>query len=145
MDVLIDEEDFAALAYAYMKRVSGDGLVHAEVFFDPQAHTGRGIALDVVVKGLKKGLAQGEGDFGITTELIMCFVKHLSVESAQQAVLEMQPWVASGDVIGLGADSSEKDNPRALAPHLSVRASSRALTNPRSHSRLSAHASSCCL
>ncbi|KPV78619.1 uncharacterized protein RHOBADRAFT_23675 [Rhodotorula graminis WP1] len=111
MDVLIDESDFAALAHAYLKRVHSDGLVHAEVFFDPQAHTGRGIALDVVVRGLKKGLAQGEEEFGITTELIMCFVKHLSVESAQQAVVEMQPYVASGDVIGLGADSSEKDNP----------------------------------
>lgn len=115
MDVLIDESDFAALAHAYLKRVHGDGLVHAEVFFDPQAHTGRGIALDVVVQGLKKGLAQGEKEFGISTELIMCFVKHLSVESAQQAVVEMQPYVASGDVIGLGADSSEKDNPRACS------------------------------
>lgn len=113
MDVLLDESDFAALAYAYLKRVHGDGLVHAEVFFDPQAHTGRGLALDVVVQGLKKGLARGEREFGISTELIMCFVKHLSVESAQQAVVEMQPYVASGDVIGLGADSSEKDNPRA--------------------------------
>ncbi|GAA6058027.1 hypothetical protein JCM3770_003980 [Rhodotorula araucariae] len=111
MDVLLDEEDFAALAYAYMKRVHGDGLVHAEVFFDPQAHTGRGIGLDVVVNGLKKGLEQGEDEFGITTELIMCFVKHLSIESAQQAVLEMEPYVKSGDVIGLGADSTEKDNP----------------------------------
>ncbi|BGP21812.1 adenine deaminase [Rhodotorula toruloides] len=111
MDVLLDEEDFAALAFAYMQRVHADGLVHAEIFFDPQAHTGRGVALNVVVNGLKKGLKQGELEFGITTELIMCFVKHLSVESALEAVAEMKPFVEKGDVIGLGADSSEKNNP----------------------------------
>ena len=58
MDVLLNEDDFAALSYAYLNRVSTDGLVHSEVFFDPQAHTGRGIALDVVVNGLTKGLKQ---------------------------------------------------------------------------------------
>lgn len=58
MDVLIDESDFAALAIAYLERVATDGLKHAEIFFDPQAHTGRGVSLDVVVKGLKKGLAK---------------------------------------------------------------------------------------
>lgn len=56
MDVLIDESDFAALSYAYIERVAGDGLKHAEVFFDPQAHTGRDVPLEVVVNGLKKGL-----------------------------------------------------------------------------------------
>ncbi|POY72012.1 hypothetical protein BMF94_5021 [Rhodotorula taiwanensis] len=111
MDVLIDESDFAALSYAYLERVAGDGLKHAEIFFDPQAHTGRGIALDVVVNGLKKGLKKGQTAFGITSELIMCFVKHLPVSSALDAVREMQPFVESGDVIGLGADSSEVNNP----------------------------------
>lgn len=57
--------------------------------------------------------AQGELEFGISTELIMCFVKHLPVESALEAVAEMKPFVEKGDVIGLGADSSEKNNPRA--------------------------------
>ncbi|GAA5947513.1 hypothetical protein JCM10213_005140 [Rhodosporidiobolus nylandii] len=111
MDTLIHEDDFAALSYAYLQRVAPDGLKHAEIFFDPQAHTGRGIALDVVVKGLRKGLKKGGDEFGITTELIMCFVKHLSVESACEAVKEMEPYVKSGEVIGLGADSTEKGNP----------------------------------
>ncbi|GAA6007637.1 hypothetical protein JCM11491_003905 [Sporobolomyces phaffii] len=111
MDVLLYEDDFAALAYTYMKRVSTDGLVHTEVFFDPQAHTGRGIALDVVVNGLTKGLKQGETEFGISNKLIMCFVKHLSVESAVEAVADMSSYFANGQVCGLGADSSEKNNP----------------------------------
>ncbi|GAA6058572.1 hypothetical protein JCM10212_007011 [Sporobolomyces blumeae] len=111
MDVLLFEDDFAALAYAYMKRVSTDGLVHTEVFFDPQAHTGRGIALDVVVNGLTKGLKQGEAEFGISHKLIMCFVKHLSVDAAVEAVQDMSPYFANGTVCGLGADSTEKNNP----------------------------------
>ncbi|GAA5943869.1 adenine deaminase [Sporobolomyces koalae] len=111
MDVLLYEDDFAALAYTYMKRVSTDGLVHTEVFFDPQAHTGRGIALETVVEGLTKGLKQGEAEFGISHKLIMCFVKHLSVQSAVDAVGDMAPYFANGLVCGLGADSTEKNNP----------------------------------
>lgn len=111
MDVLIDESDFAALAFAYLERVATDGLKHAEIFFDPQAHTGRGVSLDVVVKGLKKGLAKGQTAFGITSDLIMCFVKHLPVSEALVAVRDMAPFVQSGEVIGLGADSSEVNNP----------------------------------
>ena len=132
MDVLIDESDFAALAFAYLERVATDGLKHAEIFFDPQAHTGRGVSLDVVVKGLKKGLAkvgspmstfcefrrtlllthlhdvQGQTAFGITSDLIMCFVKHLPVSEALVALRAMGPLV-------LGADSSEVNNPRKQA------------------------------
>ncbi|GAA5902171.1 hypothetical protein JCM6882_006720 [Rhodosporidiobolus microsporus] len=111
MDVLLTEDDFAALSYAYLQRVAKDGLAHAEIFFDPQAHTDRGIELEVVVKGLKKGLAQGEQEFGITSALIACFEKHLPVESACEMVQSLEPYVASGDVIGLGADSTEKGNP----------------------------------
>ncbi|GAA5831818.1 hypothetical protein JCM11251_003897 [Rhodosporidiobolus azoricus] len=131
MDVLLYEDDFAALAYAYLRRVARDGLVHAEIFFDPQAHTGRGIELEVVVKGLKKGLAQGEEEFGITTALIACFVKHLSVESACTMVRSLEPYVASGDVIGLGADSTEKGNPpHKFSPVYSL---ARSLSSPIPH------------
>ncbi|GAA5879281.1 hypothetical protein JCM3774_006423 [Rhodotorula dairenensis] len=111
MDVLIDESDFAALAFAYLERVAADGLKHAEIFFDPQAHTGRGVSLDVVVNGLKKGLDKGQASFGISSDLIMCFVKHLPVSEALDAVRDMAPFVQSGHVIGLGADSSEVNNP----------------------------------
>ncbi|GAA6036886.1 hypothetical protein JCM8097_006335 [Rhodosporidiobolus ruineniae] len=117
MDVLLTEDDFSKLAYAYLERVSKQGLVHAEIFFDPQAHTGRGVELDVVVKGLQKGLKKGERNFGISTHLIACFVKHLSVESACEMVQSVAPYVASGDVVGLGADSTEKGNhPSKFAP-----------------------------
>ncbi|CEQ38972.1 SPOSA6832_00438, partial [Sporobolomyces salmonicolor] len=112
MDVLLYEDDFADLAYGYMKRVHTDGLVHAEVFFDPQAHTGRGVALESVVRGLNKGLKKGEAEFGITHKLIKCFVKHLSVESAIESLEACAPYFQSGEIHGLGADSTEKNNPR---------------------------------
>ncbi|GAA5989447.1 hypothetical protein JCM11641_007908 [Rhodosporidiobolus odoratus] len=111
MDCLMHVDDFAALSYAYVERVAKEGLQHAEIFFDPQAHTGREVELDVVVKGLRQGLSKGEAEFGVSTSLIMCFVKHLSVESACEAVQAMAPFVKSGHVIGLGADSTEKGNP----------------------------------
>ena len=73
MDVLIDESDFAALAFAYLERVATDGLKHAEIFFDPQAHTGRGVSLDVVVKGLKKGLAKVRSPTWTSAGFVECF------------------------------------------------------------------------
>ncbi|KAM0752241.1 adenine deaminase [Meredithblackwellia eburnea MCA 4105] len=111
MACLITHSDFSALAFAYMQRASADGVKHAEVFFDPQAHTGRGVALDVVVNGLTEGLRKGEAEFGMTTKLIMCFVKHLPVSSALEAVEATAPFVHSGEVAGLGMDSTEINNP----------------------------------
>lgn len=72
------------------------------MFFDPQAHTGRGIDLALVVRGLDKGLKRGEVEFGITSKLIMCFVRHLPVENAIEAVKDIIPFLKSGEVIGLG-------------------------------------------
>ncbi|KAI5479067.1 hypothetical protein MNV49_004349 [Pseudohyphozyma bogoriensis] len=111
MDVLITEMDFELMAYAYMLRAAKDGVAHAEVFFDPQAHVGRGIDLKVVVDGLTTGLKRGERDFGISFKLICCFVKHLSVASAVETVESIIPFVKSGEVLGLGMDSTEIDNP----------------------------------
>ncbi|KAL8278995.1 hypothetical protein RQP46_008664 [Phenoliferia psychrophenolica] len=111
MAALIKESDFEALAFAYMEKANADGVKHAEVFFDPQAHVDRGVAIAAVVGGLKAGLERGEKAFGMTTELIMCFVKHLPVASALASVESIIPFVKSGAVLGLGMDSSEIGNP----------------------------------
>ncbi|KAK4054816.1 adenine deaminase [Microbotryomycetes sp. JL201] len=110
MEVLIDEDDFEALTWAYLRRVHQDGLVHAEIFFDPQAHTERGVHLDTVVQGIDKALRKAHQEFGITSKLTMCFVRHLSVESALETVENMARFVKNGVVSGLGCDSTEKGN-----------------------------------
>ncbi|GAA5955048.1 hypothetical protein JCM21900_002769 [Sporobolomyces salmonicolor] len=134
MDVLLYEDDFADLAYGYMKRVHTDGLVHAEVFFDPQAHTARGVALESVVRGLNKGLKKGEAEFGITHKLIKCFVKHLSVESAIESLEACAPYFQSGEIHGLGADSTEKNNPPSKFASIYERARALGVKNLTMHS-----------
>ncbi|KAK4703943.1 adenine deaminase, partial [Phenoliferia sp. Uapishka_3] len=111
MAALVKQSDYEKLAYAYMKKAHADGVKQAEVFFDPQAHVDRDIELSAVVSGLNQGLVRGEKEFGMTTKLIMCFVKHLPVESALASVESIIPFVKSGEVIGLGMDSSEIGNP----------------------------------
>ena len=73
MAALLRERDFHDLTLAYLERAHGDGVVHVEMFFDPQAHTARGVDFDVVLEGISTALAQGEKRFGITSKLIMCF------------------------------------------------------------------------
>ena len=80
--VLITEADFKDLALAYFKRLAADGGTHAEIFFDPQTHTDRGIAFDVVMKGLLAGMDEAEKTLGVTSKLILCFLRHLSEEAA---------------------------------------------------------------
>lgn len=111
MSVLRTEEDFEALTHAYLRRISEDGVVHAEVFFDPQGHTGRGVALQTVVEGIRAGLARGEAEFGITTRLILCFLRHLSEADALQTFAAAQRWFDDGSIIGVGLDSSEVGHP----------------------------------
>jgi adenosine deaminase len=113
MEVLLHEEDFTELGTAYFDRVHADGLVHAEIFVDPQAHTERGVSLQAVFGGLKKAQELAKEKYGITSILSACFVRHLSVDSAMKMVDNMQPWVADGTVVGLGCDSTELGNPRA--------------------------------
>jgi adenosine deaminase len=107
--VLIKREDFKDLAYAYMKQAKQDGIVHAEVFFDLQTHTERGIATETVVGGLDDGLKQGEKDFGITSRLIMCILRHCTVESSVDHVDLALPFYKSGQIHGLGMCSTEKN------------------------------------
>jgi adenosine deaminase len=107
--VLVSEYDFYELTLAYLRRASSQGVRHAEIFFDPQTHTDRGIALATVVNGISSALAEGERELGITSRLIMCFLRHLSGEAAMETLEAALPHRDA--IIGVGLDSSELGNP----------------------------------
>jgi adenine deaminase len=107
--VLRDADDFYELALSYLQRVHGQGVVHTEIFFDPQTHTARGIAFDTVVDGLRRALTEAERRFGMTHRLIACFVRHLSAADAMRTldqVLEHRDAICA-----VGLDSSEIGHP----------------------------------
>ena len=109
--VLRDEEDFHALTIAYLRRAHADGVVHVEIFFDPQTHTERGIAFATALNGIRRALADGEREFGITHRLILCFLRHLSAEAAMQTLEQALPY--KGSIAAVGLDSSERGHPPA--------------------------------
>lgn len=109
--VLITEEDFFDLTWAYLERAKADGVVHVEIFFDPQAHTGRGVEFGIVLNGITRALKLGELELGITHRLIMCFLRHLSEDDALTALQEAKPYLQFID--GVGLDSGEQGNPPA--------------------------------
>lgn len=109
MGVLITEQDFYDLTYAYLKRVAADNVVHVEIFFDPQGHTERGIAFDTVMRGITTALADGAGELGVSSHLIMCFLRHLDEADALKTFEQAQPWL--DHIIGVGLDSSELGHP----------------------------------
>ena len=113
MGVLCEAEDFKALTLAYMDRAAADGIVHVEIFYDPQGHTSRGIPFAVATDGILAGLAEGGRKHGITSRLILCFLRHLSEEEGFETFREAEPWFADGRIIGVGLDSSERGNPPA--------------------------------
>jgi adenine deaminase len=108
-NVLRDEEDFYDLTWAYLLRAKEDGVVHAEIFFDPQTHTARNISLDVVVNGIVHALRDGEAKLGITWRLIPNFLRHLSEEDAIATLNQLVPYMQH--VHGFGLDSSEVGHP----------------------------------
>lgn len=108
-DVLRDEADFYDLTWAYLLRAKADGVVHAEIFFDPQTHTARNIAIEVVVKGIVNALRDGETQFGITWRLIPNFLRHLSEDDAFAALDQLAPHMRN--IHGFGLDSSEIGHP----------------------------------
>ena len=110
-DVLRDRRDFYALAMAYFTRAHADNVVHAELFFDPQTHTARGIGIDVVIGGLRDAMADAYKRYGITSELILCFLRHLPEADALATLDAVLPF--RKDLIGVGLDSGERDNPPA--------------------------------
>ena len=108
-DVLRTEQDFFDLTWAYLLRCQEDGVVHVEPFFDPQTHTERGIDMGVVIKGITRALAQAEKDLGISSGLILCFLRHLSEEQAFDCLQQAEPYLEH--FIGVGLDSSELGHP----------------------------------
>ncbi|SEL67874.1 adenosine deaminase [Streptacidiphilus jiangxiensis] len=110
MDVLRTEDDFTALAEAYLARAAREGVRHAEIFFDPQAHTSRGVELDAVVRGLRRALDASMERHGISTKLIMCFLRDLPQESALSTFEACRPYFGTA-IAGVGLDSAEVGNP----------------------------------
>ena len=109
MGVLQTEQDFYDLTMAYMKRVAAQNVVHTEIFFDPQGHTERGVAFETVINGITRALDDAEKDLGVTSKLIMCFLRHLSEESAFETLEQALPF--KDRIIGVGLDSSEMGHP----------------------------------
>tara|TARA_B100000609_G_C17145630_1_gene398002 strand:- start:41 stop:1042 length:1002 start_codon:yes stop_codon:yes gene_type:complete len=108
-NVLISEEDFFDLTWEYILRCKQDNIVHAEIFFDPQSHTERGIEFNTVLSGIHKALEKANFELGITSKIIMCFLRHLDEEPCFQVLKEATKH--KDKIIGVGLDSSEKGNP----------------------------------
>ena len=110
--VLITEEDFYSMTMAYLKKAHSQNVLHTEIFFDPQTHTTRGISFSTVINGIHKALKEGESSLGITSKLIMCFLRHLSPEEALETLEQAKEHLDKID--GVGLDSSENGNPPSL-------------------------------
>jgi adenosine deaminase len=109
MAVLRTEDDFADLADAYLARAAAQGVRHAEIFFDPQAHISRGVGIGTVVEGLGRALDRSEAVHGVSTQLIMCFLRDESAESAMETLDAAKPYL--GRIVGVGLDSAEVGHP----------------------------------
>ncbi len=107
--VLLKPQDFEDMAWAYFQRAAADNVVHAELFFDPQTHTARGVPFAVVIEGLTHAVARAKDELGISASLIMCFLRHLSEEEAFATLEEALPYLDR--FIGVGLDSSERGHP----------------------------------
>ncbi|SGZ06112.1 adenosine deaminase [Moritella viscosa] len=108
-NVLITEQDFFDLTWAYLLRCKNDNVVHTEIFFDPRTHTERGISFDTVVNGIHNALSKAVKELGITSQLIMCFLRHLDEKSA--FITLNQSLEYKDKIVGVGLDSSENGNP----------------------------------
>jgi adenosine deaminase len=109
--VLQKEQDFYDLTWAYLTRASAQSVRHAEIFFDPQTHTDRGVPFETVVTGIHRALEDGPARLDITSGLVLCFLRHLSAEAAMGTLAEALPFRAW--ILGVGLDSSELGNPPA--------------------------------
>ncbi len=108
-DVLLEADDFYELTKAYLEKAHEQGVVHVEIFFDPQTHTARGVTLDAVLEGMRRALLQAERELGITFRLILCFLRHLSAADALRTLEEALPHKHALAAVGL--DSSEFGHP----------------------------------
>lgn len=109
MQVLQEAADFHELAFDYLTRAHDQGIRHVEMFFDPQAHTGRGVAFATVIDGYRSAIVRARREFGISAELILCFLRDYSAEYAMATLLEALPY--RDWIIGVGLDSDERGNP----------------------------------
>ena len=107
--VLLKEEDFYDLTWAYLTRAAGQGVRHAEIFFDPQTHTDRAVSFETVVTGIHRALADGRDRLDISSGLILCFLRHLSADAAMQTLTDALPYREW--IVGVGLDSSEVGHP----------------------------------
>ena len=110
MDVLVTEQDFYDLATAYLRRAAADGVTHVEMFFDPQAHTSRGVPFADVVNGYHRAAVDGAA-LGVDAHLILCFLRDFSAESAAETLEASVPF--ADKILGVGLDSDERENPPA--------------------------------
>ena len=107
--VLLHEQDFYDMARAYLARAAIDNVAHAELFFDPQTHTARGVVIETVINGLHRACEDARTELGISATLILCFLRHLSEASAFETLEQAQPLL--GKIVGVGLDSSELGHP----------------------------------
>ncbi|MFS1921151.1 adenosine deaminase [Vibrio lentus] len=115
-NVLIHQQDFYDLTWAYLLKCQQDNVVHTEIFFDPQTHTERGIGFDTVVGGITQALQKAEQELGISSQLIMCFLRHLDEDSAFETLKQALPY--KDKIIAVGLDSSEQGNPPEKFKHV---------------------------
>lgn len=108
-DVLRTEQDFHDLGLAYFRRAAADSVRHAEIFFDPQTHTDRGIPFQVAIDGLLASMDRAEAELGVSSRLILCFLRHLDEEAAFATLKAAEPW--QDRILGVGLDSSEVGHP----------------------------------
>jgi adenine deaminase len=120
MSVLIADQDFYDLAFAYLQRAHADNVRHVEMFFDPQGHTSRGIAFETVVGGLHRAISDAKRELGIDASLIMCFLRHLDEADAQRTL--DQALAFRDKIVGVGLDSSEVGNPPSKFKQVFARA-----------------------
>jgi adenosine deaminase len=107
--VLLKEDDFHEMAMAYFRRAAADRVVHAELFFDPQTHTERGVPIEAVIHGLARARETARRELGMSSELILCFLRHLSEDAAFETLEQALPY--REHFIGVGLDSSERGHP----------------------------------
>jgi len=125
MHVLQDESDFFELTWRYLLKAQEQHIVYAEMFFDPQAHTSRGIPFDTVIRGIRRAQEKALKDLGVETHLILCFLRDMSAESAMQTLVQALPY--KDWLIGVGLDSDEKNNPPLKFAEVFARARSEGL------------------
>ncbi len=109
MEVLVTEQDFFEMTWAYLQKAREQSVLYCEMFFDPQAHTSRGVAFDTVIRGIRRAQLQAHQQLGVESQLILCFLRDLSAESAMQTLLASLPY--KDWIVGVGLDSDEKNNP----------------------------------